>query len=100
EAPPDKKMSLIDSFLEGGMKKRRMVPVKPQDKTEEIVDISAKSLEENEDLMTETLANIYIKQQHFLKAIDIFDRLRLKYPEKNLYFARRIKELEEQINNQ
>ena len=100
EEPADKKMSLIDSFLESGMKKRRMSPLKPQDRADEIVDISAKSLQENEDLMTETLANIYIKQQHFFKAIDIFDRLRLKYPEKNLYFARRIKELEEQINNQ
>jgi len=95
----DKKMSLIDSFLEQGMKKSRVRPVKPIDKEEDIVDISAKSLQENEDLMTETLANIYIKQKHFLKAIDIFDRLRLKYPEKNLYFARRIKELEEQVNN-
>lgn len=100
EEPSDKKMSLIDSFLESGMKKRRMAPLKPQERADEIVDISAKSLQENEDLMTETLANIYIKQQHFFKAIDIFDRLRLKYPEKNLYFARRIKELEEQINNQ
>jgi hypothetical protein len=100
EGQGDKKMSLIDSFLESGIKKRRMAPLKPQDKADEIVDISAKSLQENEDLMTETLANIYIKQEHFFKAIDIFDRLRLKYPEKNLYFARRIKELEEQINNQ
>jgi hypothetical protein len=100
EGPSDKKMSLIDSFLESGMKKRRMAPLKPQDKADEIVDISAKSLQEKEDLMTETLANIYIKQEHFFKAIDIFDRLRLKYPEKNLYFARRIKELEQQINNQ
>ncbi len=100
EESSDKKTSLIDSFLESGMKKRRMAPLKPQDKSDEIVDISAKSLQENEDLMTETLANIYIKQEHFFKAIDIFDRLRLKYPEKNLYFARRIKELEQQINNQ
>ncbi|GAO28028.1 hypothetical protein [Geofilum rubicundum] len=95
-----KKRSLIDHFLESGMKKRRTPPVKAQDKKDEIVDISAKSLQENEDLMTETLANIYIKQEHFFKAIDIFERLRLKYPEKNLYFARRIKELEEHINNQ
>ncbi len=100
DEPTEKKMSLIDSFLESGMKKRRMAPLKPQGRSDEIVDISAKSLQENEDLMTETLANIYIKQEHFFKAIDIFDRLRLKYPEKNLYFARRIKELEQQINNQ
>jgi hypothetical protein len=50
--------------------------------------------------MTETLANIFIQQKHFSKAMEIFERLGLKYPEKNIYFARRIKELEEQINNQ
>ncbi|WP_026473861.1 hypothetical protein [Alkaliflexus imshenetskii] len=94
-----KKMALIDNFLERGINTRIKVS---HDETaiSKQEDISAKSLQESEDLMTETLANIYIRQKHFLKAIDIFERLRLKYPEKNTYFARRIKELEEQINNQ
>lgn len=95
--PVQKKRSLIDDFLEGGRKKRRL-PSAPSTTTEN-VDISAASLQERDDLMTETLARIYIKQGHFSKAMDIFDRLRLKYPEKSVYFARRIKALEEDINN-
>jgi hypothetical protein len=98
-AGKDTKMSLIDNFLERGTKSRLRVP-RDENGKNEIVDISVKSLQESDDLMTETLANIYIRQKHFLKAIDIFERLRLKYPEKNIYFARRIKELEEQFNNQ
>lgn len=93
------KRDLIDNFLQKGTKGRIRV-VADALKNNENEDISLKSLQESEDLMTETLANIYIKQKHFSKAMEIFERLRLKYPEKNIYFARRIKELEEQINNQ
>ena len=41
-----------------------------------------KVYDEPENLLTETLANIYIKQKHYDKAINIFEKLRLKYPEK------------------
>ncbi|MDG5800439.1 hypothetical protein QA597_08725 [Marinilabiliaceae bacterium ANBcel2] len=86
------KMDLIDSFLERGAP-GKILPGSDSERDKE--DKAAPSLQENDDLMTETLADIYIKQNNFLKAIEIFERLRLKYPEKNIYFARRIKELEE-----
>lgn len=97
--PKGIKKDLIDSFLQKGTKKKINVSHN-SDIKDNIEDISLKSLQESDDLMTETLANIYIQQKHFSKAIEIFERLGLKYPEKNIYFARRIKELEEQINNQ
>ncbi len=98
--PSDKgvKKDLIDSFLKGGAKSRIKVS-DVHSKGFDNLDISVKSLQDNDDLMTETLANIYIRQNHFSKAIEIFERLCLKYPEKNIYFAGRIKELEVQINN-
>lgn len=93
------KRDLIDNFLMNGSKSRiRIVPDAGKPAANE--DLSVKALQESDDLMTETLANIYIRQKHFSKAMEIFERLRLKYPEKNIYFARRIKELEELINNQ
>lgn len=49
---------------------------------------------DNDDILTETLARIYIKQGQFDKAINIFRKLGLKYPEKSSYFASRINELE------
>ncbi|WP_140937889.1 hypothetical protein [Sphingobacterium lumbrici] len=55
------------------------------------------SAEDNYTLVTETLANIYADQNLSLKAIEVFKKLILKYPEKKSYFASRIKELEKNI---
>lgn len=48
---------------------------------------------------TETLAQIYIKQKRFDRALEIIQSLRLKYPEKNVYFADQIRFLEKLITN-
>ncbi len=56
-----------------------------------------KSVEEKQMLMTETLANLYIKQKKYDKAIQAFKILSLKYPKKSSYFANRIQELKKQI---
>jgi len=92
----NEKMSLIDSFLT--KQNVEKIKITANDKNEN-EDFSIKSLEENDDLMTETLANILIKQKNYLKAKNIFLRLNLKFPEKSIYFAARIKEIEELINN-
>ncbi len=61
-------------------------------------EIIAKSLTEDEDLVTETLANIYTRQKKYDKALEAFKKLCLKYPEKNSYFATRIEEIEKLKN--
>ncbi|RCH53734.1 hypothetical protein DJ568_15965 [Mucilaginibacter hurinus] len=53
-----------------------------------------KSSEDQNDLVTETLANIYAEQMLYPKAIAIYKKLMLKFPEKSRYFADRIKNLE------
>lgn len=58
------------------------------------------SVQENDDLVTETLANIYADQENYEKAIKAFEKLQLKYPEKRIYFAGRIKEIQIQQNKQ
>jgi CRISPR/Cas system-associated endoribonuclease Cas2 len=55
------------------------------------------SLLETEDLVTETLAQIYAEQGNIHKAIRAYEILSLKFPNKNTYFAAKIKELKEKL---
>ncbi|MFV0592606.1 MAG: tetratricopeptide repeat protein [Draconibacterium sp.] len=87
--------SLIDRFLSSGSgnfirSNNRLQPSEPADNK----DILNKSVSENDELITETLANIFFQQKNYDKAIDAFEKLSLKYPEKSIYFASRIKEIE------
>lgn len=62
-----------------------------------VKEVAAKSLNEDQSIVSITLAKIYEKQQYFDKAINIYQKLILKYPEKSGFFANRIKNLEEKI---
>ncbi|SKB76499.1 hypothetical protein [Daejeonella lutea] len=57
-----------------------------------------KSAEDPNDLVSETLAQIYTDQMLFHKAIDTYKKLSLKFPEKSTYFADQIRELEKKVN--
>lgn len=57
-----------------------------------------RSSEDKEELVTETLARIYTEQMLYHKAIVTYKKLMLKYPEKSLYFAGQIEQLENKIN--
>ena len=54
-------------------------------------ETAKKSILENQDLITETLAKVYKKQKHYEKAILAYQKLSLKYPQKSSYFADQIK---------
>ncbi len=87
-----KKNALIDSFIQSNPK------IDPK-KTifDESFDISSRSVEESEHLITDTLATIYLNQGHYAKAIFAYEKLSLKYPEKSAYFAGQIAEIKKLI---
>ena len=49
------------------------------------------SLIEKNELVTETLARVYLEQEHFDKAIEAYKSLSFKYPKKSSFFADQIK---------
>ena len=63
------------------------------------VSVEKEEKEEENEILTETLAGIYIKQGKFENAIKIIRQLSLKYPKKNRYFADQIRFLEKLIIN-
>ena len=88
----NKKANLIDKFIES---KARIVPKKDYHSDNKL---STESIIEDEELFTEQLAKIYIKQGHLEKALETYEKLYLKYPEKNIYFATRIEYVKRLMN--
>jgi endonuclease III len=60
--------------------------------------LSSESNFSDKELMTETLAKIFIKQQKYEKAQEAYKILSLKYPEKNALFAIQINKIKRLIN--
>lgn len=88
--------NLIDSFLENASSLPRRQP-QPASPGEEVTDLSQRMSLTPHDLATETLALIMEKQGKTEKAIDIYQKLILKYPQKSAYFADCIERLKKEF---
>jgi tetratricopeptide (TPR) repeat protein len=90
-----KKNVLIDKFIEANPK------ISPVKKDADIPIIFYEpSNADNSSLMTETLARVYLEQKKYQKAIQAYEILILKYPEKSSFFADRILDIKNlQQNN-
>ena len=60
------------------------------------VKSAQKSVEESDDMVTETLAKIHVLQKNYSKAISAYEKLILLYPEKKTFFASRIEKIREE----
>lgn len=89
------KIELFDSFVNKlpELKKNRNVPAPKR------AEGKANTEAETGALVTETLANVYISQGHFDKAMKAYQILKLKYPEKSSFFADRIQEIKKLKNS-
>nr|WP_314896394.1 tetratricopeptide repeat protein [uncultured Flavobacterium sp.] len=90
-----KKAALIDKFIETSPK---ISPVKHGVASTVTFDLNK---DDNSYLMTETLARVYLEQKKYQKAIQAYEILILKYPEKSSFFADRITDIKilQQNNN-
>ena len=85
--PKKKKFDLIDKFIADRPK------INPQKDAPKIAISNSVKLDKKE-LMTETLAKVYLEQKKYKNAIQAYKILSLKYPEKSGFFADRIKAVE------
>ncbi len=96
EDEADQKLSqtdLIDRFIQSNPRMERLTP----GDNAPVLDLSEPSAEEKESFITETLAKIYVNQGFYSKAINIYEKLTLQYPEKSAYFASRIEKIKDLI---
>jgi hypothetical protein len=82
---------LIDKFI---ISNPRIEPKREKSDTP-VVDMAAPFVEEGEGFVTETLARIYVRQGYYSRALDIYEKLSLKFPEKSSYFASQIEKVKE-----
>jgi len=88
--PKKKKIAseLIDKFIENSPK------IAPLRKIENPINIAKLNNSVPKDLMTETLAQVYLAQNNYKKAIQAYKILSLKNPEKSGFFADQIRKIE------
>jgi len=89
-----RKFELIDKFIQGSPK---IDPTVPPGKKKNLAKPFAKT---SESLMTETLARVYVQQKNYKKAIQAYNILILKYPEKSGFFADQIRAIKKLINTE
>ena len=80
----ERNFDLIDRFI------AKKPKIKPGKEEQPEIDIKSSLKIDKQELMTETLAKVYLEQKKYKKAIQAYKILRLKYPEKSSFFADRI----------
>ncbi|WP_378178759.1 hypothetical protein [Aquimarina sp. SS2-1] len=86
------KFNLIDEFISNNPK------IKPAEKSAPVRNLANENMVAPDELMTETLARVYLAQKKYKKAIQAYKILILKNPEKSGFFAdqiRAIKKIQE-----
>lgn len=84
------KSIILSQFLDEGCQQSEQ---SENAETQSLEVLGKKSITADETLVSETLAVVYEKQGKVQKAIEMYERLAAKYPEKSSTFANRIADL-------
>ena len=95
---PDDKLSQQLMKFTDWLKKMKHVNPNPQDlgtdpELEKAIQGIANSSNEAKEIVTETMAEVFIKQGKLDKAVQLYIKLSFLYPEKSSYFASKIQQL-------
>ena len=106
-AEGDSQDELINKFIAEQMelgKQAANVPITPpvgeQEKAEIADDVIDNPTQNDDSMLSESLAKMYIARHKYLKALEIIEQLSLNYPEKSIYFADQIRFLKKLVLNE
>jgi len=88
------KLEIIDEFIENSPSISR-----PKTTFYDPVDVAKQSVVDQENIVSETLAKIYMDQGYTEKALHIYEKLILKFPQKSTYFAGLIERAKNNLKN-
>lgn len=86
------KQAIIDRFLSDEPR------IKPNPDDIPSGQLSPESIEDDPELVSETLAELHVKQGRTDRAIAIYEKLSLMFPEKSRYFAKKIESVKKETN--
>ena len=90
----EQQKEIIDKFL---VKLPGIKPDKSALKKTDQRDLVQQSLREDQEMVTETLAKLYLEQGHLSKALDAFEIILLRFPQKSSFFAGQIREIRKSL---
>ena len=100
DAPLDKEDELISSFIEHSRQQEKEVLPQPTAVTHHVqhskaamavADSIDNSTQNDESMLSESLAKMYIARGKYSKALEIIESINLNFPEKSIYFADQIR---------
>lgn len=94
----ERKFELIDKFIQERPKISPISNASKDSSPKETISLVDGYTQAPDSLMTETLAKVYLQQKNYKKAIQAYNILILKNPEKSGFFADQIRAIKKMIN--
>ena len=109
EKTHDQEDELIDSFIAHSREQEQEVmskqtAVEHHVEEEQVAQVAndnvEKSTQNDDSMLSESLAKVYIARGKYLKALEIIESINLNFPEKSIYFADQIRFLRKLVLNE